>query len=417
MHKSRNTEELKPGWRCVKFGDVVQLSKARCADPLADGVERYVGLEHLEPDDLRIRSWGNVADGVTFTSVFRPGQVLFGKRRAYQRKVAVADFSGVCSGDIYVMETKDANFLLPDLLPFICKTDAFFDHAIDTSAGSLSPRTNWTSLAVFEFALPPIEQQTRITRALSANESARRTYEDALELGGRLGHSLTAALLGVHDEDIIADVIRGNTMTTETGIPIRRVSEICVKHRQGVQVGPFGGSVSSKYFVSEGVPVLKINNISKDFLIDLADQVFVSAEHANDLGDRYRVRGGDLVTAAQATIGRSALVPNELEGAVISQHLIRVAPDPDLCLPSWLHLCFSSALVIRQLHSVTQGGTRAGLNTQDVAGIRLPIPDIETQKQILVVIDEHCKSISAMQQRLAQSKALARATYLAVMGC
>lgn len=71
-------EFFKPGWRRVKFGDVVQLSKARCADPLADGVERYVGLEHLEPGDLRIRSWGNVADGVTFTSVFKPGQVLFG---------------------------------------------------------------------------------------------------------------------------------------------------------------------------------------------------------------------------------------------------------------------------------------------------------------------------------------------------
>jgi len=98
------SESLKPGWRWVKFGDVVRLSKARSQDPLADGIERYVGLEHLEPGDLRIRSWGNVADGVTFTSVFQPGQVLFGKRRAYQRKVAVADFSGVCSGDIYVLE-------------------------------------------------------------------------------------------------------------------------------------------------------------------------------------------------------------------------------------------------------------------------------------------------------------------------
>ncbi|HEX7895535.1 MAG TPA: hypothetical protein VF447_15155, partial [Terriglobales bacterium] len=89
----KSKETLKPGWRPVKFGDVVRLSKGRSQDPLADGFERYVGLEHLEPGDLRIRSWGNVADGVTFTSVFRPGQVLFGKRRAYQRKVAVADFA------------------------------------------------------------------------------------------------------------------------------------------------------------------------------------------------------------------------------------------------------------------------------------------------------------------------------------
>ena len=130
----KNNKTLKSGWLRVKFGDVVRLSKARSQDPLADGIERYVGLEHLEPGDLRIRSWGSVADGVTFTSVFQPGQVLFGKRRAYQRKVAVADFSGGCSGDIYVLETKDAQVLLPELLPFICQTDAFFDHAVGTSA-------------------------------------------------------------------------------------------------------------------------------------------------------------------------------------------------------------------------------------------------------------------------------------------
>ena len=166
-------EFLKPGWRRVKFGDVVRLSKARSQDPLADGIERYVGLEHLEPGDLRIRRWGSVADGVTFTSVFQPGQVLFGKRRAYQRKVAVADFSGVCSGDIYVLETKDAQVLLPELLPFICQTDAFFDHAVGTSAGSLSPRTNWTSLADFEFMLPPMDEQQRLIRLLLNAEAAR----------------------------------------------------------------------------------------------------------------------------------------------------------------------------------------------------------------------------------------------------
>lgn len=175
----KNNKTLKFGWRWVKFGDVVRLSKARSQDPLADGIERYVGLEHLEPCDLRIRSWGSVADGVTFTSTFQPGQVLFGKRRAYQRKVAVANFSGVCSGDIYVLETKDAHVLLPELLPFICQTEAFFDHAVGTSAGSLSPRTNWTSLADFEFPLAPINEQKRLAGLLTETEQATNTLENA----------------------------------------------------------------------------------------------------------------------------------------------------------------------------------------------------------------------------------------------
>lgn len=192
----KNNKALKPGWRRVKFGDVVRLSKARSQDPLADGIERYVGLEHLEPGDLRIRRWGSVAQGVTFTSVFQPGQVLFGKRRAYQRKVAVADFSGVCSGDIYVLETKDAQVLLPELLPFICQTDAFFDHAVGTSAGSLSPRTNWTSLASYEFLLPPPEEQENIAFLLASSDEYIYQIQSTRSSLGNLERSAIQSILG-----------------------------------------------------------------------------------------------------------------------------------------------------------------------------------------------------------------------------
>src|SRR5436309_3508022 len=105
---------LRDGWTRVAFGDVVRLSGERSRNPGEEGFKRYVGLDHLDPGDLKIRRWGEIADGTTFTCVFRPGHVLFGKRRAYQHKVAVADFSGLCSGDIYVFETKGPH-LLPGL--------------------------------------------------------------------------------------------------------------------------------------------------------------------------------------------------------------------------------------------------------------------------------------------------------------
>ena len=175
----------------VAFGDVIQLSKASSKDPVADGFERYVGLEHLEPSDLKVRSWGNIADGITFTKVFKPGQVLFCKRRAYQRKVAVAGFSGVCSGDIYVLEPK-GDELLPELLPFICQSESFYDYVISMSQGGLSPRVNWKALAKYEFALPPLEQQQRIAEALQASEGSIRRHHDlsgkAFELWRSLSH-------------------------------------------------------------------------------------------------------------------------------------------------------------------------------------------------------------------------------------
>ena len=158
-------------WQSVRFGDVVRNCTDAERDPLAAGFERYVGLEHIEPECLKIKSWGLVADGTSFTRVFREGQILFAKRRAYQRKVAVADFGGICSSDVLVFEPKGED-LIPGLLPFIVQSDGFFDHALGTSAGSLSPRTRWSQLKEYEFLLPPKDEQRRIAGILWAAEEA-----------------------------------------------------------------------------------------------------------------------------------------------------------------------------------------------------------------------------------------------------
>jgi type I restriction enzyme S subunit len=171
--------ELKPGWRIVKFGDVVKNANLVEREPEVNGVERIVGLEHVDPENLHIRRWNSIEDGTSFTRKFVLGQTLFGKRRAYQRKVAFADFEGICSGDILTFEPKNRKVLLPELLPFICQSDAFFDHALDTSAGSLSPRTSWTALKDFEFPLPALDEQKRIAEILWAADEAVEKWTEA----------------------------------------------------------------------------------------------------------------------------------------------------------------------------------------------------------------------------------------------
>ncbi|MEQ9621114.1 hypothetical protein [Coleofasciculus chthonoplastes] len=65
-------KKLKSGWKWVKFGDVVRLSKERSKDPEADGIDRYIGLEHIDPDDLKIRRWGLVCEGITCCTASPP---------------------------------------------------------------------------------------------------------------------------------------------------------------------------------------------------------------------------------------------------------------------------------------------------------------------------------------------------------
>lgn len=181
-----STKSLKLGWKMVKFGDVVKNANLIERDIEGAGIERIVGLEHIDPENLHIRRWNSPEEGTSFTRKFIPGQTLFGKRRAYQRKVAYAEFEGICSGDILTFEPKNPKILLSELLPFICQTDAYFNYALGTSAGSLSPRTSWSALKEFEFPLPQLSEQKRIAEILwAANETSKTwksTYEKLLQV-------------------------------------------------------------------------------------------------------------------------------------------------------------------------------------------------------------------------------------------
>lgn len=165
-------KQINDGWQIVKFGDIAKEVKLTTKNPAEDGLEFYVGLDHLDPQSLRIARKGIIAeDNPSFTRRFSAGQILFGKRRCYQKKAAVADFDGICSGDIIVIEPIRKN-VAAGLLPFIIQSDAFFDWAEKTSSGSLSPRTKWKSLAEFEFPLPPIERQKEVLELLEKLEDA-----------------------------------------------------------------------------------------------------------------------------------------------------------------------------------------------------------------------------------------------------
>lgn len=179
MNKARTLPE---GWRLVRFGDVVSNVKGTTKDPAGDGLECVVGLDHLDSESLPLRRWDlldELPDGTSFSRTFRAGQVLFGKRRAYQRKVSVPTFDGICSGDILVFEPCSPG-LLSEFLPYIVQSDGFLNHALGTSAGSLSPRTKWQELAKYEFALPPIDEQKRLAAIMNEVDGLAAQYVDCL---------------------------------------------------------------------------------------------------------------------------------------------------------------------------------------------------------------------------------------------
>ncbi len=381
----KNNKTLKPGWRRVKFGDVVRLSKARSQDPLADGIERYVGLEHLEPGDLRIRSWGSVADGVTFTSVFQPGQVLFGKRRAYQRKVAVADFSGACSGDIYVLETKDAQVLLPELLPFICQTDAFFDHAVGTSAGSLSPRTNWTSLADFEFALPPLEDQQRTVHLLSAVEDQSEAALAALTAATKLRKSVALEAFSRID---YPKVKMGSVAEIRNGTTPRRANDDFWK-----------GTIP-------WLPTGKVN----ERVIHCADE-FITEKALLECPLTLIPAGTTLVAmiGEGQTRGRAAMLAID---SCINQNFGAVIPGASLDPWYLFYLLESSYEALRHW---SQGTNQHALSCGLLKDFPIPVPSLEVQRGVVAQLKEIEVAESQLTTRLDMTHQMRRTAHLTAL--
>lgn len=357
---------IRSGSRRVAFGDVVDLSKERASDPDADGFERYVGLEHLDPGDLRISHWGDVTDGTTFTNVFHSGQVLFGKRRAYQRKVAVADFAGVCSGDIYVLETKDPLTLLPELLPFICQTEAFFSHAVDTSAGSLSPRTNWASLATFEFELPPMEEQRRITDLLTASSNYVVGLNRIFSRSEELRNSLARALF----EQAFSD-------------------ERSIRLGDAISDSAFGPRFSSALYAQDGlVRIIRTSDFRDDSSIDYESPP--RADLRPEMVAKHKLVDGDFLLSRSGEYAGMTRVFREVSAHgrdyIPAAYLIRFRLMQEVIEPLFLHEYCESAPGQRAIRMLTQGSAQPNISGESFLNLRIPAPTLNDQVRICQLI-------------------------------
>jgi type I restriction enzyme, S subunit len=379
----------------VCFKDVITLSTSRTADPASAGIDRFVGLEHIEPENLHIRRWGLVADGTTFTNTFKRGQVLFGKRRAYQRKVAVADFDGVCSSDIYVFESKDPSVLLPELVPFICQSEGFYDYAVKTSAGSLSPRTNWSHLANYEFPLPPVDEQRRIADLLWAADDVISGHQDVLEKLENLNVRETEKLFskGIDDSE---------TTQTEIGnIPshweLKQLQEVTSTVNNG-----FVGQ-SAKHYVSKGIPYLLGKNVREN-RIDLDGLTYITKEfHESSI--RSQLKTGDVLTVQSGHVGVSCVVPPEFDGA--NCHAIIISrPIPDVISGYFLSHYFNSQIGRQRLSGLYVGTTIPHINTSDLRKFKIPVPPFSEQKAIVEICETIVQRIKDIQNHIEISRNL-----------
>jgi hypothetical protein len=385
----------KAGWTRVRFDQIATQINDRVDNPAEAGVERYVGLEHLDPDSLRIRRWGEPTDVESTKLRFQPGDIIFGKRRVYQRKVAVADFEGICSAHAMVLRAKPGA-VLSDFLPFFMQSDLFMERALSISVGSLSPTINWKALAAEEFLLPPIQEQARLVEALSA-------YRNADEALGVAADNLAATRASY-----VSHIIGRNGTATEK-----------VSVGSLLLDGPTNGRSPAPSDSATGFKTVSISAIRKGVFEPEGCIKFVEMTAAE--ARPYTVQAGDIFAVRgngnRDICGRVGISRQSYPDLIYPDLLIRMRFDParllsDFVVAQWNHPAVHGRLISRAKSS--NGIWK--VNGQDIRAHTLVVPPIDVQREAVQSLGALDVQAAAIQGRFATLRNVKRELFKAIAG-
>lgn len=369
--------KLKPGWKKVKFGDVVRQCK-ESVDRDNNPFGRYVEGGHMDSDNIHIRRWGEFgADyvGPAFHRIFRKGQVLYGSRRTYLKKVAVADFDGITANTTFVCETKDQSIFMQELLPFLMLTDSFTEHSIRESKGSTNPYINWPDIAKYEFPLPPLDEQKRIAEILWAADEAIQKYKVSL-------NSLTA---------FKSQALRVSLRHEST----REMS--CAE----LYCNPPRNGFSPKTNASEvGCPTLSIGAV-RDGKVNPNGNTKYAEISPSDL-EKFRLMSGDILVVRgngnKTLCGKAGLVSEIPEDCFYPDLLIRIAFDEKKILPPFAVEQWNDPLTHSKLLAFAKSTNGIWkINGKDLRQHKLLVPDLDVQKEIV----NQLSVVSAREEELS----------------
>lgn len=154
------------------FSDIASNKSIRVR-PSPGDEEHYIGLEHMSADSFEVDSYGSETELKGDKLAMSKGDLLFGRRRAYQRKVSIAPFDGIFSAHGMILEPNE-KVVDKRFFPFFIRSDYFMDRAISLSVGSLSPTLNWSDIKKETFNLPDLQFQRDAAEVLWKLEELKK---------------------------------------------------------------------------------------------------------------------------------------------------------------------------------------------------------------------------------------------------
>ena len=361
--------------------DQIAFNSTDKKKPVDEDKEHYIGLEHLDSGSLKVTRWGSEVAPKGEKLLMKQGDVLFGKRRAYQKKVAIAPFNGIFSAHGMVLRPR-TEVVDPDFFPLFIASDYFLDAAIKISVGSLSPTINWRNLKELEFDLPSISVQQKLAKVLWAINDTKDAYEQLIQQTDELVKSQFIEMFGDPRENPFK-------------WPVVNFNDIA-ESKIGLTYKPAD-------IKPGGILVLRSGNI-QDSKISLNDNAYVVA----DVKDELLVRENDILMCSRngsaALVGKVALIPQFKERVTFGAFMTVIRSR----YYNYLFEYFQQPAFREQISAGTS--TINQITQKMLAQINLPLPPRELQDQFTEVrkqsdkskfeLNEAIKDLDAMYKRI-----------------
>ena len=351
-----------------KFGDLVYNITEK-ATPVDGDEELYIGLEHLDSGSLRVTRWGSKVALKGDKLKMREGDILFGRRNTYLRRVAIAPHDGLFSAHGMIFRAKTER-IDSDYLPFFLASDCFMEEAIRISVGSLSPTVNWKELKELEFTVPDLETQHKNAQTLLAANDLKEKYEELLAITDDLVKSQFIELFGFPFE---------NNLGWDMGTIRDIVSD--VRYGSSRKASPDG-----EY------PYLRMNNITYGGELDLSDVKRIDIP--DDEVEKCSVRRGDVLfnrTNSKELVGKTCMYDRD-ELMVLAGFVIRVRLN-NRAIPEFLAQYMNLPHIKELLLSMCKTACgQANINAQEFQDIPIYIPPVEKQRAFVGLKEQSDKS-------------------------
>ena len=339
----------------------------------------YLGLEHLDSGSLRVTRFGSDVAPIGEKLVMHKGDVLFGKRRAYQKKVAIAPFDGIFSAHGMVLRPRE-EVVDKDFFPLFISSDYFLDAAIKISVGSLSPTINWRDLKELEFELPDLDTQRGLAKVLWSINDTMEAYKK---------------LISATDELVKSQFIEmfGNPLSSVQRYQLKKLGDCC-------ELNPRRPNLTLKD--TDKVSFVPMPSVSENGCFqDVTDEEYGKVKK----GFTYFENGDVLFAKITPCMenGKGAIaegLTNNIGMGSTEFHVLR--PIEEISSPYWLlALTRLPIFRVRASKNMTGTGGQKRVPTNYLENFMVGLPPIEEQNRYENIYKQADKSGSVLQYMIA----------------